>query len=194
MGRIGPASTRRGVRSRRSSAIPLRRPAIGPPSPHRRSLNREHETRGSQAMSSRSVVIAERARQNELCDTDWPALDDPLALRRRPLRTADDSSGRRRVDHVCRNALRLSARLRDALGRQRIYAWRRSDLDDALSEANRRLTRNLLASRLAALSGALEHLGPRFDNVLDHPIGSEGRERFAHGAPHGGNFVAEPLR
>ena len=25
-------------------------------------------------MSSRSVVIAERARQNELCDTDWPAL------------------------------------------------------------------------------------------------------------------------
>jgi hypothetical protein len=47
---------------------------------------------------------------------DWPALDDPLALRRQPLRTADHGPRRRRLDHVCRNTLRLCARLRDALG------------------------------------------------------------------------------
>jgi hypothetical protein len=48
---------------------------------------------------------------------------------------------RRRLAHVCRNALRLSARLRDALGGRRIYTWRRSGLDDALSEKDRRLRR-----------------------------------------------------
>ena len=48
-------------------------------------------------------------------------------------------------------------------------------------------------SNSVAPSGALEHLGSRFDNVLDHPIDGEGRELFPHGALHNGDFVAQPF-
>jgi hypothetical protein len=47
---------------------------------------------------------------------------------------------------------------------------------------------------MLALSNALEHLRPRFDDVLDHVLGGEGRERFAHGALHHRNLVADPVR
>jgi hypothetical protein len=49
------------------------------------------------------------------------------------------------------------------------------------------------ATEALVSSGSLEHLGSRFDNVLDRPIDGEGREGFAHGAFHSGNFVAEPF-
>ncbi len=48
--------------------------------------------------------------------------------------------------------------------------------------------------RLLTLSRALKHLSPRFDNVLDHVLGGEGRERFAHGALHHRDLVADPVR
>src|ERR1700683_5362518 len=63
MGTIGPASTRRAWRLRRSSPIQLRRPDTEPPRPfgrsHSRRLPTNHE---DQAMPSRSVVIAEPVR------------------------------------------------------------------------------------------------------------------------------------
>jgi hypothetical protein len=48
-------------------------------------------------------------------------------------------------------------------------------------------------SKSVTPSGAFEHLGSRFDNVLDHSIDGEGRKRFAHGALHHRNLVAESL-
>ena len=59
------------------------------------------------------------------------------------------------------------------------------------AEANRRMRRSGSLSVRLAPSGTLEHLCSRFDNVLDHPVGGEGRERFTHGALHSGDFVAE---
>ena len=58
------------------------------------------------------------ARPNEPRHTDRTALDDSLALRRQPLWTSNHGSRRGRMDHVRRDPLRISARLRDALGRQ----------------------------------------------------------------------------
>ena len=48
-------------------------------------------------------------------------------------------------------------------------------------------------SKSVAPSGAFEHLGPRFNDVLHHPVGCEGRKAFAHRALHHRNFIAEPL-
>src|ERR1700719_956981 len=61
MGTIGPASTRRGGRSRRSLATQLQPPDTASPNPRGRSLNRQHDIRGS-SQTSRSVVIAEPVR------------------------------------------------------------------------------------------------------------------------------------
>lgn len=57
----------------------------------------------------------------------------------------------------------------------------------------KRASRRLRRSVLLALSSTFEHLRSRFDHVLDHSIGGEGRERFAHRALHRGDFVAKPL-
>src|ERR1700756_2412212 len=63
MGTIGPASRRRAVRSRRSSAIPFLRPDTGPSSPRGGSRKGERLTKHKErAMTSRSVLIAEPVR------------------------------------------------------------------------------------------------------------------------------------
>jgi hypothetical protein len=56
-------------------------------------------------------------RQNESGDPDWSALDDPVAFRCQPLRTSEHGERRRRLGHVRRHAVRLSAHLRYAVDR-----------------------------------------------------------------------------
>src|SRR5271166_4356250 len=62
MGKTGPASTRRGARSRRGSPIPRRGPGIGSANLLERSRNARFQQHKDQVMTSRSVVIAEPVR------------------------------------------------------------------------------------------------------------------------------------
>src|SRR6516162_4037578 len=76
-------------------------------------------------------------RQNQSWHSDWPSLDDPLAIRCQTLRAAQHRERRGCMGDVRWYSLCVSAYLRYAMDRKRVRTRPDPDLDNALWRASR---------------------------------------------------------